>query len=352
MKNALVLSGGGSRGAYEIGVWQALREMGIKIDIVCGTSIGAMNSAVIAQGAFEEGKKIWLGLKTDEVFDYKHAIENKGVKFTTIKDYLDDYLSEEDIRQSPIEMGVVVVEFPSMVPHHYWKEDIPKGKLMDYVFASCSCFPVVMPYEIDGKAYVDGGFSDYMPVSMALEKNADRIICVNLDADMAHKLRKNDLEAAKDRLFYIKPAWDLGNFAIFNPSNSEDIMRLGYLDTLKAFGAYTGKKYTFMRGQIPAREIKQAEIAAEIFGLDHKIIYSKEIFDDCIVRAIDEAGNKIEKTRAKIDAVINPLGLKLPNKITKELDDMVESIINTVKLDEQLKKKLKKLIQDNKKSMR
>lgn len=343
MKNALVLSGGGSRGAYEIGVWQALREMGIKIDIVCGTSIGAMNSAVIAQNAFEIGKKIWLSLKTDEVFDYKHAVENKGVKFTTIKDLLDQHLSEDAVRESSIDMGIVTVEFPSMKPLHYWKEDIPKGQLMDYVFASCSCFPVVMPYEIDGKKYVDGGFSDYMPISMALEKDADRIICVNLDADMAHKTRHEDLEAAKDKLFYIKPAWDLGNFAIFNPQNSSDIMRLGYLDALKAFGAYTGKKYTFMRGQIPAREIKHAEIAAELFGLDPKIIYSKEIYDDCIVRAIDEAETKFEKTRAKIDAVINPFGLKLPNKITKELNDMVESIIDTVPLDERLKEKLKKL---------
>lgn len=40
MKTGLVLGGGGSRGAYEIGVWQALRELGIGIDVVTGTSVG------------------------------------------------------------------------------------------------------------------------------------------------------------------------------------------------------------------------------------------------------------------------------------------------------------------------
>ena len=49
MKRALVLSGGGSRGAYEIGAWQALRELGVRLDAVYGTSIGAINAALVAQ---------------------------------------------------------------------------------------------------------------------------------------------------------------------------------------------------------------------------------------------------------------------------------------------------------------
>ena len=49
-KTALVLSGGGSRGAYEAGVWQALVDLGIKIDIVTGSSVGAINGAMGCQG--------------------------------------------------------------------------------------------------------------------------------------------------------------------------------------------------------------------------------------------------------------------------------------------------------------
>ena len=50
MKTALVLGGGGSRGAYEIGVCKALEELEIEIDMVFGTSVGAINGAMIAQG--------------------------------------------------------------------------------------------------------------------------------------------------------------------------------------------------------------------------------------------------------------------------------------------------------------
>ena len=53
MKRALVLSGGGSRGAYECGAWQALRELNVRLDGVYGTSIGALNAALVAQGDLE-----------------------------------------------------------------------------------------------------------------------------------------------------------------------------------------------------------------------------------------------------------------------------------------------------------
>ena len=53
MKRALVFSGGGSRGAYEIGAWQAMEELGIRFHAVYGTSIGAINAGLAAQGVTE-----------------------------------------------------------------------------------------------------------------------------------------------------------------------------------------------------------------------------------------------------------------------------------------------------------
>ena len=69
MKTALVLAGGGSRGAYQIGVWQALRELRITVDIVTGTSVGALNGALIAQDSFEEAVALWEEIDTSMVFD-------------------------------------------------------------------------------------------------------------------------------------------------------------------------------------------------------------------------------------------------------------------------------------------
>ena len=59
MKRALVFSGGGSRGAYECGAWQALEEMNIRIDAVYGTSIGAINAALVAQGDLTTALELW-----------------------------------------------------------------------------------------------------------------------------------------------------------------------------------------------------------------------------------------------------------------------------------------------------
>ena len=343
MKTALVLAGGGSRGAYEMGVWQALNEMGIKIDIVTGTSIGSMNATLIAAGAFKEAQKLWLTLETAEVFDYKHAIENKGIRFTSVKDIMAECISEDVVRKSPIDLGIVTVEFPSMKAHHLWKEEIPKGELLDYVFASCSCFPVVMPYEINGKSYVDGGFDDSMPIGMALEKNPDRIIAVNLAG--YGKYKKADVKAAGDKLTLIKSNWDLGNYAVFNPAHSEDIMRLGYLDTMKAFGVFTGKKYTFMRGQMPAKDIKKAEAVAEILGLDHKIIYSREVFEESVIRAAEETKTKINKHGAidklgnlddKLAERLQKMGINFPN-------DVSEYVINKLNIDDSSKELLRKI---------
>ena len=50
----LILAGGGAKGAYQIGAWKALIELGIQIEAIAGTSIGAINGAFIAQGDFDK----------------------------------------------------------------------------------------------------------------------------------------------------------------------------------------------------------------------------------------------------------------------------------------------------------
>ena len=55
----LALGGGGARGSYEIGVWQGLKEVGWEAQIVTGTSVGALNGALIAQGNYDVSKELW-----------------------------------------------------------------------------------------------------------------------------------------------------------------------------------------------------------------------------------------------------------------------------------------------------
>ena len=67
MKRALVLGGGGSKGAYEIGVWKALDEMHQQFDLVCGTSIGAMIGVLYVQHDYPKAYDLWKDLKVEDI---------------------------------------------------------------------------------------------------------------------------------------------------------------------------------------------------------------------------------------------------------------------------------------------
>lgn len=286
-KTALVLGGGGSRGAYEIGVWQALRELGIKIDIVTGTSVGAINGGLVAQGTFDLAVSLWKEMETSMVFDtdVKDIIVNSGVGTTGLKTLLDKYVDEKAIRRSQIDFGLVTVEFPSMNPVYLMINQIPENKLTDYLVASSSLFPALKTHEIDHKKYIDGGFSDNIPVGLALDHGATHIIAVDLEVvGFIDKERIKEVDSLK----LIRCRWDLGSFLIFDKTNSKKIMRLGYLDTLKAFGIFEGGYYCFVKGSFEGRNIACADMAGKIFELDSGIIYFKRVFDDLLSKAIKE----------------------------------------------------------------
>ncbi|MBN7773183.1 patatin-like phospholipase family protein [Clostridium aminobutyricum] len=307
-KTALVLGGGGSRGAYEIGVWQALNELGIEIDMVTGASIGAVNGAMIAQGSFEEALALWHDMRESTIT----KLEEEGV----LKQLLEEKLREQDVRNSPIEYGTVAVELPNLTPHRVFIEDIPIGKLNDYILASAACFPIINPHEIDDKKFIDGGYLDIMPVKMVLEKGAKNVIAVNLDA-----FGYIDQEAfnAAPFLKVISSAWDLGAFTVFHPKNIRRIIRLGYLDTMKAFDVFAGIKYTFIKGEFAKRGLKEAEAVAEIFELDPSLIYSQKMLNKRLKKALtlyEESSAKRKPTFDKelFKATLNALDTILSKK--------------------------------------
>lgn len=67
MKTALVLCGGGAKGAYEVGCIRALQQLNIKIDIVCGTSIGALNGLLVVQQDYDALEKLWQEMSIEKV---------------------------------------------------------------------------------------------------------------------------------------------------------------------------------------------------------------------------------------------------------------------------------------------
>ena len=100
MKRAIVLSGGGSKGAYQIGVWKALRKMKIKYDIVTGTSIGSVNGIMMVQKEYHKAKYLWDNISYDDIFDVKFP--KKGNKVEIYKKYAVEFLKNGGMETSKI----------------------------------------------------------------------------------------------------------------------------------------------------------------------------------------------------------------------------------------------------------
>ena len=282
-KTALVLSGGGSRGAYEIGVWKGLKKLRISIDMAAGTSVGAINGAMVAQKALKQAEHLWLQMETDMIFDIESSgipsedavayareiVLHGGAGSTGLAKLLHQYINEDKIRRSSIEYGLVTVQFPSFEKHALYARDIPKGRLTDFIMASASCFPAVRKYDIDGEYFIDGGYRDNLPVSMALAAGADRIIAVDLEAVGTVDRESLNRASRECKEFHlIKSPLPLGNFLTFDRLNTARIMRLGYLDTLRHFGKYDGIRYTFKKGEFSSHQLLGADNAAYFLELD------------------------------------------------------------------------------------
>ncbi len=301
-KTALVLGGGGSRGAYEIGVWQALKELGIRTDMVYGTSVGAINAAMVAQGDVDRTAELWKEMETDMVFDMapdakpvdyvKEIVVNKGAGTGPLKGLLDKYVDETKVRNSGLEVGITAVSVPDFTAHYLRLKDIPEGKLIDFIMASASAFPALQAYEIDGDDYIDGGYCDAIPVGMALEDGAERVIAVDLSGFGI--MNKENLEKAPD-LTYIKSREDLGFQFLFDRENTQRIMKLGYFDCLKAFGVLDGNYLSFAKGAFDRTTMKMADDVGEIFRLDSMIIYTRQVFMERITEAVNSDIRNVNK---------------------------------------------------------
>lgn len=259
----IVLEGGGARGAYQIGVWKALRELGIDYRGVTGTSVGALNGAMMVQGDFNKALKVWSDIAPskvvnidDELYEkvknlkisaddtpsllqcIKSIFHNRGMDTSPLRNLLCQCIDEKKIRKAGIEFGIVTISLSDLTPLKLFLQDIPHGKLIDYLLASASV-PVFQRQRIDNKAFLDGGVYDNLPVSLLAHKKFKEIIAVRL----VHKGLKK-WEKIKDiNITLIKPTESLGSMFDFTKERACTNIELGYYDTLKVFKDYHGIRY-------------------------------------------------------------------------------------------------------------
>ncbi len=240
----LALGGGGARGAYEAGVLKALEEMNIEVGAITGTSIGAINAAGYLSAGISTVEEVWRLMDKDSIIDINaesliDSLKNGGFDYEKPFSMLREYLDESSIRNNPIDFGIVTVNLTDRDPVVVFKEDIPEGKIIEYVLASAN-HPVLKRFEIDGDKYMDGGIYDNLPIEPLIRKGYRDIIVVDL-----YNRRRFIKPISTVAIIDISSKEGLGSALVADPANIEKNMRLGYLDTQKAFGSLFGHRYYF-----------------------------------------------------------------------------------------------------------
>ena len=197
---ALVLEGGGTRGAYQVGVWKALKELGIKIKALSGTSIGSLNGALILQDDLDSMIKLYENIEIKNIMEISAEIdskknlfsitnvrklaadfiEHKGINNAPLRKTIEQHIDIEKIYNSDIDFGLVTYSLKSKTPVQLFKNDIPKEQMVDYLMAS-SCFPIFKAQKIGEEEFLDGGLYDNTPINMLIEKGYKNIIVADIN---------------------------------------------------------------------------------------------------------------------------------------------------------------------------
>ena len=262
-ETALVLGGGGAKGAYEIGVIEALDTLGVHAGSAYGTSIGALNAVLYAQGRIDQAAELWQSLqlsdmvtpeslvlaeeaeemfsRADKLLEFitKNA-QKKGLDVMPLQQLMRRHVDEAAVRTSGVHFGLVTTRFPSLSMVQMPIADMEPGSLHDWLMASCACFPAFPMKSIGDQRYIDGGFCDNVPVDMAIRAGARHIIAVDIGKNRAHTVYDR-----RPNVTYIRTSHPLGGLLTFDPARSAKNRILGYNDTLRAFGKMRGTAYSF-----------------------------------------------------------------------------------------------------------
>ena len=147
-----------------------------------GTSIGSINGALMATRDYRLASELWDTIEMEHVMAdgvnltttiegmynqrdaikpfLKKYVKNKGADISPFLDFIDRLIDEDRVRASDIDFGLVTVRFSTLTALELSKEEIPHGRLKDYIMASSSIFPIFPMHRIEGELYLDGCYYD------------------------------------------------------------------------------------------------------------------------------------------------------------------------------------------------
>ena len=264
----IVLEGGGAKGAYQIGAWKALREAGVKIKGIAGTSVGALNGALMCMGDLELAEKVWSNLTYSQVMDVEdekmqqllerempfwEAVSNVfermgegGLDVTPLKDLLLEVVDEEKIKASPIELYIKTFSVDQFKELDIDLKTVEPGQMKDFLLASAYIFPLFKNEKLHGKTYIDGGAINNVPLDSLVDRGYKDIIMIRIFGIGREKRVKIPEET---NILTIEPRVNLGNIIDFNHRKSIRNMKIGYYDAKRMIYGLKGHIYYIEENQ-------------------------------------------------------------------------------------------------------
>lgn len=297
-RRGLVLAGGGARGAFQIGAWRGLHELGITYDLICGTSVGGLNGGLILQGDYQAAEKMWREIETKQILDFEtvaeevdyspvtllktiqrftfSALVKQGVSTAPLQKLIEELIDEEKMMNSEKEFYICTTELPHLKERVVSIKDSLPGEFHKWLLASSSFFPAMAAAEIAGKYYVDGGYRNNIPIDVALNHGATELLVIDVKGP---GLTKPVLVPAEVPIKWVSSPWNLGAVLLFDGARSHWNIELGYLETLKAYGVYEGYWYSFTK---EGQSSRQGE-------------WQKQ-FNDLLMKELQVKGKHVAKT--------------------------------------------------------
>ncbi len=295
----IVLEGGGAKGAYQVGAWKALKEAGIKIKGIAGTSVGALNGAMMCMDDLEHAEQLWSELTYSKVMDVddekmrqimelempfsqmiehaKEVIDERGVDVTPLKNMIEEYVDEEKIRNSPRSFYVKTLRVDDIKELDVDMKKVEPGRMKDYLLASSYLFPIFRMERLHEKIYLDGGVVDNMPVSSLVRRGYEDIIVIRIFG-MGRTKKVKIPEGTK--LHFIEPRVDLGNIIEFDSKKSIRNMKIGYYDAKRMLYNLKGRIYYIEENEKECYYLKHllqiSDRKMECFMVQYRILGGSE----------------------------------------------------------------------------
>lgn len=275
---AIALEGGGARGGYEVGVWKALDEAGIAYSAVSGTSVGALNGALMTMRDLPRAIDCWENIRLEQVIKLQgdseeelkrllageaelediqqllpqavDLIRSRGLDISPLREWLRQVADPQAIKSSDVEFFVVTLSLTDMKALEVKVNELPEEEIWDMLMAS-AYHPSFRMERLGGKYYADGGFVDTIPIHALIENGYRDIIAVRLPG-MGVERRFKIPDDADIR--YVGPALrELGPLLNFDAKQAKLDMKVGYMDGLRLLYGLEGRWY-YLRRSMSERE--------------------------------------------------------------------------------------------------